>query len=211
MCIDFLTTIGAAEGFLSKLNEWDTWLFFKINRDAACGFLDGIAPIIRTPMASLPLYFFLLIAVFGNFGWKAWKWLAFVGLTILISDQLSSSFMKNFFNRPRPCNDETIKDSVRFLLGYRPQSGSFTSSHATNHFALGTYFYFTLKDYWKNWAKLFFVWAGLISIAQVYVGVHYPGDVIGGAILGYGIGWLTSKVFIQKFGLPTLLPKPLWA
>jgi len=88
---------------------------------------------------------------------------------------------------------------------YCPGSGSFTSSHATNHFGLATFIFFTMRTYFKNWAYLFFVWAAIISYGQVYVGIHYPLDVIGGAVLGWGIGLLTSFIFNNRIGLPPLL------
>lgn len=79
---------------------------------------------------------------------------------------------------------------------------SFTSSHATNHFGAGVFFFITLKPYLKNGAYLFFVWAALISYAQIYVGVHYPLDIICGALIGSMIGLFTAKLYekIDKKG-----------
>jgi undecaprenyl-diphosphatase len=92
-----------------------------------------------------------------------------------------------------------MNDSVRFLLSYKPQSSSFTSSHATNHFALAAFFYFTLKKYFNKWGLLFFCWAFMICYAQVYVGVHYPFDVICGGIIGFSIGYGFARFFNLKF------------
>jgi len=82
---------------------------------------------------------------------------------------------------------------------------SFPSSHATNHFGAAVFFFCTLRPYLKKWAYLFFFWAASISYGQVYVGVHYPSDVIGGAILGSIIGYLMSLIYRKKIGLPDLV------
>ena len=64
-----------------------------------------------------------------------------------------------------------------------------------------------MRNYFKKWVYLFFVWAATISYGQVYVGIHYPLDVIGGAALGSGIGIITASVFNRRIGLPPLLQK----
>jgi undecaprenyl-diphosphatase len=140
-----------------------------------------------------------------NFGWRIWPWILFFIITVSISDQISSSLLKNWINRTRPCHNTALSDQIRVLVVYCPGSGSFTSSHATNHFGLATFIFFTMRTYFKNWAYLFFVWAAIISYGQVYVGIHYPLDVIGGAVLGWGIGLLTSFIFNNRIGLPPLL------
>ena len=88
---------------------------------------------------------------------------------------------------------------ARLLLNHCPGSGSFTSSHAANHFGLAFFIYLTLKPYLKKWGYLFFLWAATVSYAQVYIGVHYPIDVISGALLGSAIGYFTSLQFNKRF------------
>ncbi len=94
-----------------------------------------------------------------------------------------------------------MADSVRFLLNYKPISSSFTSSHATNHFGIAAFLYYSLKDIFGKWPRIFFLWAFLIGYAQVYVGVHYPGDIIAGALIGILLGYLWAKVFNKYIGL----------
>jgi undecaprenyl-diphosphatase len=184
--------------FLHTLIEWDKWLFLKINNDWTNSFLDSIFPWWRDQNTWLPLYLFLLLFLLFNFGWKVWPYILVVIITIVITDQLSSSLFKNWINRIRPCHEVSLKDQVRLLTSYCPGSGSFTSSHATNHFGAAWFFFLTLKPYFKNWSYLFFFWAATISYGQVYVGVHYPLDVIGGAILGSCIGVIIAT-FYKKF------------
>ena len=89
---------------------------------------------------------------------------------------------------------------IRFIAKTCGLNGSFTSSHATNHFAIAMFVYQMCKKLSPLWA-ISFLWAGLISYAQVYVGVHYPLDIIGGALLGNGFGYLFARIFNNKIGL----------
>jgi undecaprenyl-diphosphatase len=90
------------------------------------------------------------------------------------------------------------------LLEYCSGSGSFTSSHAANHFGLAMFMFLSLKK-WLGWPRyLFFIWAFLVSYAQMYVGVHYPTDILGGAIIGLIIGGISGNYFNKKLADQTL-------
>lgn len=180
-------------------------MFLKINNDWTSPFLDSNYPWWREASTWTPLYLFLILFAFYNFGWKVWPWIVFFALTAALTDQISSGILKDWVNRPRPCSDDMLMYQARLLLNRCPSSGSFTSSHATNHFGAACFIYFTMKPWFKKWGYLFFVWAATISYGQVYVGVHYPLDIICGAILGSGIGTLTSSIFNRRVGLPPLL------
>jgi undecaprenyl-diphosphatase len=84
---------------------------------------------------------------------------------------------------------------------YCPQSSSFTSSHAMNHFCFATFLYFTLHDAALIWRRLALIWAGLICFGQVYVGVHFPLDVLAGGILGALFGYIVAKLFNSQYRL----------
>ncbi|MBA4140912.1 MAG: phosphatase PAP2 family protein, partial [Segetibacter sp.] len=79
----------------------------------------------------------------------------------------------------------------------------------TNHFGAAVFISVTLKEYFKNWRYAFFIWAAIVSYAQVYVGIHYPTDVIGGAVAGSLIGYATATFFNKKIGLQPLTAAPL--
>lgn len=190
--------------FPAGLNAWDTNLFIKINNDWTSPFLDSIFPWWRESTTWYPLYLFLIVFVFQNFGWKAWKFIVFTIITITLSDQLSSTLIKYHVNRLRPCQDPAMEGHVRMLLNHCSGGPSFTSSHATNHFAAAVFLFIILKPYLKNWAYLFFFWAASISYGQVYVGVHYPLDIFCGAIVGSIIGFITASVFTKWVGLGEL-------
>ena len=111
-----------------------------------------------------------------------------------IADITSSHIIKKNVERLRPCNDPDVKSEM--ILRTRCGRGySFTSSHATNHFAIASIIVLLLGGIW-TWIKWpLFLWAGTISLGQVYVGVHYPIDILCGAILGYFCGRLAYYLY----------------
>ncbi|MEO6550430.1 MAG: phosphatase PAP2 family protein [Ferruginibacter sp.] len=189
---------------LTTLQNWDRWLFTKINHDWTNSFLDNVFPLWREGMSWFPLYIFLGLFVLVNFGSKAWPWIIGLIFTVAFTDQISSHIIKPFVNRPRPCHDVLLKDHIRLLLHYCNDSRSFTSSHAANHFGLAFYIFFTLKPYLQKWGYWLFFWAASISYGQVYVGVHYPIDILGGTIVGSSAGLFISAYFNKRFRLPPL-------
>jgi undecaprenyl-diphosphatase len=182
------------------LNAWDTALFLQINTVFTNPIFDKILPIWRNANTWLPLYVFLIVFAVLNFKEKAFYWIIGAILTLVITDQLSSGVIKPFFERPRPCNDPFLIGHVRLLLDHCSGGYSFTSSHATNHFGFAIYVFITLRALFKKWSYLFIFWAATVSYSQVYVGVHYPLDVIFGSIIGSSIGYATSQIFIRQVG-----------
>jgi undecaprenyl-diphosphatase len=132
-------------------------------------------------------------AAFIFFNFKANKliFFFFLILTMTLSDQTSSNLIKKSVQRVRPCNHIELQAQIIPRIpcsrGY-----SFTSSHATNHFALASYLFFTLGAYLLLFRWPIFVWAAIVSIAQVYVAVHFPLDIFFGGLLGLGIGSLCA-------------------
>ena len=192
---------NAVSSFIDYLKLLDTWLFLKINYDWNTPFLDGIFPWWRDQNTWTPLYLFLFLFILMNFGWRGLRWVLAIAVTATLTDQLSSSLLKNWINRPRPCNDPFLMYYVRLLIGRCPGSGSFTSSHAANHFGAAFFIYLTLKPWLKKWGYLFFFWAATVSYGQMYIGVHYPLDILGGAIIGSLIGIGIAKIFNARWKL----------
>jgi len=153
----------------------------------------------------VPFYLFLLVFITLNFKIKGCWWAVSLIMTAIIGDLVSSHWMKNLIFRLRPCQDPAIADNIRILANYCPVSSSFTSSHACNHFALATFIFLTLRHTSRWWGAIF-AWAFFVAYAQVYVGVHYPIDVAGGALLGTLIGLGTSHLFRLQFGTLHLQP-----
>jgi undecaprenyl-diphosphatase len=96
---------------------------------------------------------------------------------------------------------------MHYLAHYCPESSSFVSAHATTHFGLAFFVVLTLRSYTSRWIMLFFSWAALISYAQVYVGVHYPFDVLCGALIGSALGYFMARIFNNYVGLISLQHK----
>ena len=186
---------------MEQLLAYDKHLFKLVNYDWHNGFFDWLMPWMRNAEMWYPLYLFLLLFVTINHKKNGWWWVLFFAITIIAANFVSSTIIKENIMRLRPCNDPSIAAWVRVLVGYRPQSSSFTSSHATNHFAMAMFLYISLKNLYGKWTSLFFLWAFLISFAQVYVGVHYPLDITCGALIGILIGYLSGKSFNRNYGL----------
>ncbi|HUI09787.1 MAG TPA: phosphatase PAP2 family protein [Bacteroidota bacterium] len=101
---------------------------------------------------------------------------------LLAADKLSSALVKELIARPRPChqvNGVTIVQGIHMLVSCGPGM-SFPSSHAVNNFAVATLF----TSYYRKWAPAFFSWASLVALSRPAVGVHYPSDILGGALIG---------------------------
>jgi undecaprenyl-diphosphatase len=179
----------------ASLEQADQALFKLINGHWTNTFFDSLLPWMRTSEHWFPFYIALIGYVFYKWGWKAWKWLLSVAITIALTDQVSSFIFKPFIHRLRPCNDPAILNKVNLLIGTCPSSFSFTSSHAANHFSLAMFVFMSLQPLFKKYTYLFFVWAGIISYAQIYVGVHYPLDILGGTLIGLIMGYAGAIVY----------------
>jgi membrane-associated phospholipid phosphatase len=186
---------------MQKILAIDKALFQYLNSHWHSSFGDWFLPLMRNATTWVPLYLFMLVFILINGKKDKWRWLLFAAITVMFSNFISSDIIKNNVIRLRPCNDPYIKESINFLIGYRPQSSSFTSSHACNHFAMAAFFFFTTKKTIGNIAWFFFAWAGIICVAQVYVGVHFPLDVICGGIIGFILGYLCATSFNKRYFL----------
>jgi undecaprenyl-diphosphatase len=184
---------------LQPLLKADQWLFSKINQEWINSFFDGVLPFLRQAEFWLPFYLFLLVFATLNFRTRGWWWALTLLMTGVISDLVSSHVIKELVFRYRPCRDPLLASQVRTLVVYCPESSSFVSSHACNHFAAAMFIFLTLKHTSPLWWLIFF-WAFSISYAQVYVGVHFPLDVFCGALIGSCIGFGMNYFFMRQFG-----------
>jgi len=192
---------------LQKLEQWDQWLFIQINDHQSNPFFDNIMPFLRSAYSWAPLYLFLLVLIPVNFK-RGWWWCLIFLCTVSLCDMTSSKLVKEAFERLRPCGDPGFFQYVRLLVDRCSNTYSFTSSHAANHFGMATFIFITLRSSFKNWVWLAYLWAFLVGYAQVYVGVHYPFDILGGAVIGFAFGWLLGTFFNKRFGFVNFDKKP---
>jgi len=173
---------------METLLHWDTALFHWINSGWSNAILDVVMPAARNKYTWLPLYVFCISWMGFNLPVRhTLMTLLFIVISIFASDTISSKLIKNNVHRLRPCHEQAMNPPVieRVTCG----SGySFTSSHAANHFCLASFMVIVFGTSMGRWKHLWWFWAMLVSLAQVYVGLHYPLDVIGGGILGIIIG-----------------------
>lgn len=181
--MDFLTNI-------------DTELFLFLNGLHAA-WLDPVMTFISGKITWLPFYLVLLYLVIKNY--KKQSILIIVGIILLIvcSDQISSGVFKPIFERPRPCHNEAIKDMVYLPNGHCGGAYGFISSHACNTFALAVFITNVLKSHYRKIGYVMYVWASLVAYSRIYMGVHYPGDVIVGAAVGMIVGFVIWKVYLK--------------
>lgn len=182
---------------MEQLLQLDQTLFTFINQACKNGFLDWLLPYWRNKLFWIPFYLLLLVLLLSIFGKKSGWLIGGLLLTVGVADMTSSHLVKEQIQRIRPCNQVGFKETTHLLVpcgsGY-----SFTSSHATNHFALAFFLILTIGKRW-GWIRLpLFLWALSIALAQVYVGVHYPLDVLAGAVLGIFISCF-MVYFLRKF------------
>jgi len=184
---------------LETLFQWDHTVFEFVNQTFTNGFFDWLLPLLRDKYIWVPLYVFLLSFLWINYKMEGLIVSLFVILAIVISDQASSTFIKHAVERLRPCNDPQFQDQVRLIVDCGP-GFSFTSSHATNHFAFSALLA-TLFGSRYGWVSIVaYSWAFVVSYSQIYVGVHYPLDIVGGAILGIVIGKIVGFLALAFTG-----------
>jgi len=186
---------------IELLRHIDYKLFHFINTDLANPVFDIICPVLRNKHTWIPLY--LLIAYFfqKRFGYAILTLGILAAITVLLTDQISSSLIKPLVHRLRPCNNPAIQ--ARLVIEYCGAGYSFVSSHAANHFGIAA-FLSVFVSHQKGYGTLLFSWAFLVSASQIYVGVHFPIDVIAGALLGIGIGF-TVALLGKKYVVPATI------
>ncbi|MBB5397629.1 phosphatase PAP2 family protein [Mucilaginibacter sp. AK015] len=176
------------------LLHFDRHIFYLINHDLSNTFFDWLMPLMRNPKFWIPLYLFIIGFCIWQYKKQGAILIVFLALAVGFADYTSASLIKPYAHRLRPCRDPVTSAAVVRRVpcgtGY-----SFPSTHATDHFAIAVFlsWLFYKQRRWVLPATL--LWAAIICFAQVYVGVHFPLDVTGGAIYGSLVGILFAVGF----------------
>lgn len=192
--------------FFQQLNTTDTGLFLALNRCHSTYF-DYFMSSYSGKWIWIPMYASLFYVLIRNFSWKV-TLLCVVGLalTITFADQVSATLIRPYVERMRPSNpNNPLSELVHIVNGRRGGRYGFPSCHAANTFGLAFFIYFLLRRKWLTWFLM--GWAILTCYSRIYLGVHYPGDLFVGMLVGLLGAALMYKLFrlIHKAARPEMM------
>ncbi|WP_019989857.1 phosphatase PAP2 family protein [Rudanella lutea] len=179
---------------LETLHQLDTDLFLRLNGLYA-PWLDPIMVWITERNSWFPFYALLLGWLGYRFRWQALPLILTLAVAVALSDQTASALLKPLTLRLRPCHVSALQPLIHPVLPCGGQYG-FASSHAANAFALATGLWLLLGQRY-GWLRWTFVWAFLLAYSRIYVGAHYPLDVLAGAGIGVGMAALSVTLYRQ--------------
>jgi len=183
------------------LQQLDEKMFLAINGFNS-PFFDGLMWWISLKTSWIPLYVLLLGWLIYKYRLKSLILIPAIILVIIVSDQGSVHLFKNVFERLRPSHNPELQDIVHLVNNYRGGQFGFISSHAANSFALVS---FLIPFFNKRWFTILMItWAVVIAYSRIYLGVHYPFDVIAGGAFGWIVGYgfvEIVKVLSDKYKL----------
>lgn len=188
---------------LESLLQWDESLLLYLNQLGNESW-DPIMVWVSKINVWIPFYLLLI----GALAWRyqvrslAWALLA-VSLNVVATDQGSVRLFKNQFERLRPCHQEQLDGELRLPKGSCGGKYGFISSHASNTFGVAMLVGLMLRGLWPWALPLLLSWAAFISYSRVYLGVHFPGDILAGALWGVLCATIIYRLF-RKYAKPSL-------
>ena len=179
---------------MESLAHLDSDLFLFLNGLHA-EWMDKVMVLITQMWVWFPLYLLLIYLTAKHYGKRCWWVILAVAVVVLCSDQLASHVCKPLFQRLRPCYNVDFQDLIHLPKGMAGGQYGFVSSHAANTFAVAAFLTAALRKNYKWMGFVLYPWAFISSYTRIYIGYHYPGDIVCGAILGILIGLILWKVF----------------
>jgi len=180
---------------LDQLLQYDKELFLFLN-NLGTPTWDNFWLVVTNKLTFIPLYAVLLYLVYKHLGLKSLLFLVLViVLMITFTDQVTNVF-KRGFERLRPCGEEGVKEFMRYIA---PRCGKygFFSGHSSNSMAAAVFAGLLLRPYYRKLIFILLFWSALVAYSRIYVGVHYPLDIISGMIFGAFSGFIFYK--LQKY------------
>ncbi len=188
---------------MEALSTIDSDLFLFLNGLHA-DWMDGVMVLITQMWVWLPLYLLLIYWMVKQYGKRCWWIFLALALVVLCSDQLSAHVCKPLFQRLRPCYNTDLQGLIHLPKGMAGGQYGFVSSHAANTFAIAAFLTAALRKKYKWMGIALYLWAFISSYSRIYIGYHYPGDILCGAVLGILVGLTLWKVF------QLLVVKKIW-
>jgi undecaprenyl-diphosphatase len=175
------------------LENLDRQLFLFLN-SINSPFFDVVMHAISGKLIWAPLYAAILVWLAITYKRKFFIILLMVILAVTLADQISVQVFKNNFQRIRPCHEPALEGLVHLFKGECGGGYSFVSSHATNSFNVALLSLLFIRKRWYTISII--LWASVVGYSRIYLGVHYPADVICGSLLGALIGWSVYKLYV---------------
>ena len=181
---------------LDQLLKLDQALFLELN-NLGTPTWDGFWLFITNKLHSIPLYCILLFVSYQQLGVKkTLVLLVTIGILIGVTDQLAN-FFKYGVQRLRPCHNMELTSVMRLVKSSCGGKYGYFSAHASNAFAVATFFTFLLKNSFKLIGICLVTWAAMVAYSRVYIGVHFPLDIFTGMCIGVFLGWLFYTLFLR--------------
>lgn len=177
------------------LNNIDSQIFLFFN-GMHLPFLDRFMVLFTGRFIWIPMYATILLLLIRHSGpRKAWLYAFGIGLAILLTDQLCASYIRPVIERLRPSNPANpLSEFTLIVNNYRGGPYGFPSCHSANSFALATFIAVLFRR--RGLSAFIFGWAVLNSYTRLYLGVHYPGDLLVGAVIGSAIGYILCRICV---------------
>lgn len=182
---------------LKKLFEWDKEVFIYLNKLGIEEY-DTFWTVATEIISWTPLFILFFVLIMMAYPGKEGRYRSLTVLLLLFLVLIATNLTKEFFERLRPSNEEQLRDLIRILI--QPKGYSFFSGHAATSFSITTLVYLFLRKRMK-YTWLLFIWPVIFSFSRIYVGVHYPFDILIGTVVGVLFAILFYKAY-QRFRAP---------